>query len=54
MGIFDAFTVDGTTITFMASGASGSTQINITDNVGTLPGKIGAITGVNPGKLKWV
>jgi flagellar hook protein FlgE len=44
----DTITVDGQNITFMASGASGNTQINVTDNVGTLLSKIGAITGVTP------
>jgi flagellar hook protein FlgE len=44
----DTMSVDGQTITFMASGASGTNQINVTDNVGTLLSKIGAITGVNP------
>ncbi|WP_024517932.1 flagellar hook-basal body complex protein [Bradyrhizobium sp. Tv2a-2] len=44
----DTITVDGQTITFMASGASGNNQINVTDSVGTLLGKIGAITGVTP------
>ena len=44
----DTLSVDGQTITFMASGASGTNQINVTDNVGTLLSKIGAITGVNP------
>jgi flagellar hook protein FlgE len=44
----DTLSVDGQTITFMASGASGSNQVNVTDNVGTLLSKIGAITGVDP------
>jgi flagellar hook protein FlgE len=44
----DTITVDGQNITFMASGASGTNQVNVTDNVGTLLSKIGAITGVNP------
>jgi flagellar hook protein FlgE len=44
----DTINVDGQTITFMASGASGNNQVNVTDNVGTLLSKIGAITGVNP------
>jgi flagellar hook protein FlgE len=44
----DTITVDGQTITFMASGASGNNQINVTDSVGTLLGKIGAITGGTP------
>ncbi|MBV9564649.1 MAG: flagellar hook-basal body complex protein [Bradyrhizobium sp.] len=41
----DSITVDGTTISFVASGASGSNQLNITDNVGALLNKISAITG---------
>ena len=40
----DAITVDGTTITFVASGATGN-QLNVTDNVGALLNKITAITG---------
>jgi len=40
----DTITVDGTTITFVASGATGN-QLNITDNVGALLNKISAITG---------
>jgi flagellar hook protein FlgE len=40
----DSITVDGTTINFVASGATGN-QINITDNVGALLNKISAITG---------
>jgi flagellar hook protein FlgE len=44
----DTINVDGQTITFMTSGASGNNQINVTDNVGTLLSKIGAITGVAP------
>jgi len=40
----DAITVDGTTITFVASGATGN-QLNVTDNVGALLNKIAAITG---------
>jgi flagellar hook protein FlgE len=40
----DSIVVDGTTISFVASGASG-TQLNITDNVGALLNKISAITG---------
>jgi flagellar hook protein FlgE len=43
----DTITVDGTTLTFVASGATGN-QLNITDNVGTLLTKIGAITGGAP------
>jgi flagellar hook protein FlgE len=40
----DSITIDGTTITFVASGATGN-QLNITDNVGGLLNKISAITG---------
>ena len=43
----DTITVNGTTLTFVASGATGN-QINVTDSVGTLLGKIGAVTGVAP------
>jgi flagellar hook protein FlgE len=38
---------DVVTFTFVASGATGN-QINVTDSVGTLLGKIGAVTGVQP------
>jgi len=40
----DSITVDGTTINFVASGATGN-QLNITDNVSALLNKISAITG---------
>jgi flagellar hook protein FlgE len=40
----DSITVDGTTISFVTSGATGN-QLNITDNVGALLNKITAITG---------
>jgi flagellar hook protein FlgE len=43
----DTIVVDGTTLTFVAAGAVGN-QLNVTDTVGTLLGKIGAITGVAP------
>jgi flagellar hook protein FlgE len=43
----NTITVDGTTLTFVASGAVGN-QLNVTDNVGALLAKIGAITGVAP------
>ena len=43
----DTITVDGTVLTFVASGATGN-QLNVTDTVGTLLNKIGAITGVTP------
>jgi len=39
--------VNGQTITFVASGASGNNQINITDNVQTLLSKIDALTGTS-------
>ncbi|MCG2671769.1 flagellar hook associated protein [Bradyrhizobium sp. CCBAU 11434] len=41
----DTITVNGQTLTFVASGATGPNQINITDNVTTLLGKIDQITG---------
>jgi len=45
----DTITVDGATagqtITFMASGAAGPNQVNVTDSVGTLLGKIDALSG---------
>jgi flagellar hook protein FlgE len=45
----DTLTVDGTVITFVASGANpANNEINITDSVGTLLTKIGSITGVAP------
>ena len=40
----DTITVDGTVITFVASGATGS-QLNVTDSISTLLGKIDSITG---------
>jgi flagellar hook protein FlgE len=40
----DSITVDGTTINFKASGATGN-DLNITDNVGALLNKISTITG---------
>ncbi|HEY3795314.1 MAG TPA: flagellar hook-basal body complex protein, partial [Bradyrhizobium sp.] len=43
----DTITVDGTVLTFVASGATGN-QLNVTDTVGTLLNKIGTITGVTP------
>ncbi len=42
----DTITVDGTMITFVASGATGN-QLNVTDNVGTLLTKIDSITGAS-------
>jgi flagellar hook protein FlgE len=41
----DTITVNAQTITFVASGAVGNNQINIGDSIGTLLGKIDAITG---------
>ncbi|HET9584227.1 MAG TPA: flagellar hook-basal body complex protein, partial [Bradyrhizobium sp.] len=41
----DTITVNAQTITFMASGAAGPNQINIGDDIGTLLGKIDALTG---------
>ncbi|WP_439409452.1 flagellar hook associated protein [Bradyrhizobium sp. DASA03076] len=41
----DTITVNGQTLTFVASGASGPNQINITDNVATLLSKIDQLTG---------
>jgi hypothetical protein len=41
----DTITVNGQTLTFMASGATGPNQINIADNVTTLLGKIDQLTG---------
>jgi flagellar hook protein FlgE len=43
----DTITVDGSTITFVASGATGNNQINITDNIGTLLNKISIVTGAS-------
>jgi hypothetical protein len=42
----DTITIDGTTLTFVASGAAGN-QINVTDNVQTLLSKIDQITGTS-------
>ncbi|MCK1389053.1 flagellar hook-basal body complex protein [Bradyrhizobium sp. 21] len=41
----DTITVDGQTLTFMAAGAAGANQINITDNITTLLGKIDVLSG---------
>jgi flagellar hook-associated protein 3 FlgL len=41
----DTITVNGTPITFVASGATGNNQINVTDSVQTLLTKIDSITG---------
>jgi len=43
----DTITVNGQTITFVASGASGNNQINVTDSVNTLLGKIDALSGTS-------
>lgn len=42
----DTITVNGTTVTFVASGATGN-QLNVTDNVQTLLAKIDQITGTD-------
>ena len=41
----DTLTVDGKTLTFVGSGASGANQINITDSVTTLLSKIDGLSG---------
>jgi len=41
----DTITVDGKTLTFETSGATGTNQINVTDNIGTLLSKIDALSG---------
>ncbi|MEK9283940.1 flagellar hook-basal body complex protein [Bradyrhizobium sp. ISRA442] len=43
----DTITVNGQTLTFVASGASGPNQINVTDNITTLLGKIDALSGAS-------
>jgi len=43
----DTITVNGQTITFVASGASGNNQINVSDNVQMLLTKIDALTGTS-------
>ena len=43
----DTISVNGQTITFKASGAVGTNEINITDNMQTLLSKIDAITGTS-------
>jgi flagellar hook protein FlgE len=43
----DTIVVDGTTLTFVNTGTAGN-SIDVTDTVGTLLAKIGAITGVAP------
>ncbi|KJC42757.1 flagellar hook protein FlgE [Bradyrhizobium sp. LTSP885] len=42
----DTITVDGTVLTFVASGATGN-QLNVTDNISTLLSKIDSITGTS-------
>ena len=44
----DTITVNGQNITFLASGASGNNQINVTDNVTQLLSKIDALSGSAP------
>jgi len=41
----NTISVDGQTLTFMASGASGANQINVTDNITTLLSKVDALSG---------
>jgi flagellar hook protein FlgE len=41
----DTITVNGQTLTFVASGASGPNQINVTDNISTLLSKIDTLSG---------
>ncbi|CCD91816.1 conserved hypothetical protein [Bradyrhizobium sp. ORS 375] len=43
----DTITVNGQTLSFVASGASGNTQINITDSVQTLLSKIDTLSGTS-------
>jgi len=43
----DTITVNGTPITFVASGATGNNQLNVTDSVRTLLTKIDSITGTS-------
>ena len=43
----DTITVNGTPITFVASGATGNNQLNVTDSVQTLLKKIDSITGTS-------
>ena len=45
-GVNDTITVNGTPITFVASGATGN-QVNVTDNIQTLLSKIDSITGTS-------
>ncbi|HKS18976.1 MAG TPA: flagellar hook-basal body complex protein [Bradyrhizobium sp.] len=48
-GVPDTITVNGQTLTFMASGASGNNQINVTDDIATLLNKIDALSGATAG-----
>jgi flagellar hook protein FlgE len=48
-GVPDTITVNGQTLTFMASGAAGPNQINITDNITTLLSKIDFLSGATAG-----
>ncbi|SFQ15256.1 flagellin N-terminal helical region [Bradyrhizobium sp. Ghvi] len=43
----DTITVNGQTLTFVASGATGPNQINVTDNITTLLSKIDQLTGTS-------
>ncbi|MDU1689722.1 MAG: flagellar protein, partial [Bradyrhizobium sp.] len=43
----DTITVNGQTLTFVASGANGNNQINVTDSVQTLLSKIDALSGTS-------
>ncbi|WP_426419284.1 flagellar hook-basal body complex protein [Bradyrhizobium genosp. A] len=43
----DTITVDGQTLTFMATGASGPNQINVGDSISTLLNKIDALSGAS-------
>jgi len=43
----DTITVNGQTLTFVAAGATGNNQINVTDNVQTLLQKIDALSGTS-------
>ena len=44
----DTITVNGQNITFVASGAAGNNQINVTDNVTQLLQKFDALSGATP------
>jgi hypothetical protein len=49
----DTITVNGKTISFVASGASGNNQINVTDSVQTLLSRIDALSGTStPSTIK--